>query len=399
VKVTVLTTTFPRHRNDPCGQFIASLLASLPFQFEVVCPSDSALGPLDLPRVQRRMFRNAGVFYGSGGVANWREKRAGVWAVATTLFSMSATALRAASHSAVIWSHWAVPAGLIGALCRLLLRRRHILLLHSADVWLLERMPGGRLLARFIAAHTDEILGVSQDLVARFAHLSGRRGRVLSCGIEPNPFFTARYASAHTPLHTSQRAPARVGTLSRLVPSKGALALAEWADAIAGGLAVAGDGPEATALSELSRRTKNLVYRGPLVGHAKHAFLAELAVFAAPYTRTAWGQQEGLPTAVLEAMAAGCAVVAFRGAVPMELLRHGENGLLVPDEDFVGMTHAINHLLSDSTLCTHLGEAARRSAEPYLLPHISREWARVLAAKPAPRNDTMLALDPGRQRT
>src|SRR5690606_23170508 len=125
-------------------------------------------------------------------------------AVLAAVVNMLIASLRATRESAAIWSHWALPGGLVGALCRLVWRRRHVLLLHSGDVWLLERLAGGRLLARFIASQTDEIFAVSAELGARFTALTGRSVQVLGCGVRANPF------------ERMARQGARVGTLSRL---------------------------------------------------------------------------------------------------------------------------------------------------------------------------------------
>lgn len=65
---------------------------------------------------------------------------------------------------------------------------------------------------------------------------------------------------------------------------------------------------------------------------------------------------EGMPLALLEGMAAGCAVVG--SAVPgvREVLRDGEDGLLVPEGDPQALAAALERLLR------HPGEAARMAA-------------------------------------
>ena len=71
---------------------------------------------------------------------------------------------------------------------------------------------------------------------------------------------------------------------------------------------------------------------------------------------------EGMPNAVLEAMAAGRPVVATRvGGVP-ELIRDGENGHLVEPGDAAGMARAVDRLLGDPARAAAMGEAGRRRA-------------------------------------
>ncbi len=69
-------------------------------------------------------------------------------------------------------------------------------------------------------------------------------------------------------------------------------------------------------------------------------------------------RNEGLPNVVLEAMAAGCPVVATRvGGVP-EAVRDGFNGLLVESEDTAGLAAALDRLLTDRGLAARLSAAA-----------------------------------------
>lgn len=78
---------------------------------------------------------------------------------------------------------------------------------------------------------------------------------------------------------------------------------------------------------------------------------------------------EGMPLALIEAMAAGCAVIG--SAVPgvREVIRDGEDGLLVPEGDAQAMADALERLLRDDSLASRLGAAAHARA----MTHFSRE--------------------------
>ena len=71
---------------------------------------------------------------------------------------------------------------------------------------------------------------------------------------------------------------------------------------------------------------------------------------------------EGMPLALIEGMAAGCAVVG--SAVPgvREVLDDGVDGLLVPGADPQALADALERLLRDDALATRLGHAARERA-------------------------------------
>ena len=73
--------------------------------------------------------------------------------------------------------------------------------------------------------------------------------------------------------------------------------------------------------------------------------------------------QDNLPNTVLEAIACGTPVVGFRvGGIP-EMVREGENGLLVPPGDVAGLAHAIERLLADEPRRSCMSVSARRIAE------------------------------------
>jgi glycosyltransferase involved in cell wall biosynthesis len=91
----------------------------------------------------------------------------------------------------------------------------------------------------------------------------------------------------------------------------------------------------------------------------RDAELARAEVFCLP------SHAEGLPMAMLEAMAAGRAVVATAvGAIP-EALRDGDNGLLVPPRDEQALAGALAHLMGDSALRDRLAGRARATIEQH----------------------------------
>lgn len=71
---------------------------------------------------------------------------------------------------------------------------------------------------------------------------------------------------------------------------------------------------------------------------------------------------EGMPLALVEGMAAGCACVASLVPGIEGLLDEGVTGLLVPEADAPALADALNRLLRDPALAARLGAAARERA-------------------------------------
>ena len=74
---------------------------------------------------------------------------------------------------------------------------------------------------------------------------------------------------------------------------------------------------------------------------------------------------EGMGRVLVEAMAAGLPIVASRvGGIP-DLVKHGENGLLVPPADTSALEKAISALLQDGARRKRMGKAGKKMCGPY----------------------------------
>jgi glycosyltransferase involved in cell wall biosynthesis len=72
---------------------------------------------------------------------------------------------------------------------------------------------------------------------------------------------------------------------------------------------------------------------------------------------------EGMPLSVLEAMAAGCTVVATAVDGTREVVLHETTGLLVPAGDPKALAESIVRLLGNPSYCARLARAARHRVE------------------------------------
>lgn len=78
-------------------------------------------------------------------------------------------------------------------------------------------------------------------------------------------------------------------------------------------------------------------------------------------------ETEGFSVAVIEALAAGCAIVSTDCPGNDEVLENGSNAMVVRVGDVEAMSAALCHLLVDGALRARLGDAARHTAEAYSL--------------------------------
>ncbi|MCS6787800.1 MAG: glycosyltransferase family 4 protein, partial [Aigarchaeota archaeon] len=126
---------------------------------------------------------------------------------------------------------------------------------------------------------------------------------------------------------------------------------------------VAGTG-ERAFIQHLRRRAASLGvggrvrFPGPIPNELVPRYMANAAVF--PYPSRGG---EGIPRAILEAMACGAPVVATRVSGIPEAVVHGETGLLVGRRDVEGLASAIEMILEDKSLAKRLASQARAKVE------------------------------------
>jgi glycosyltransferase involved in cell wall biosynthesis len=149
----------------------------------------------------------------------------------------------------------------------------------------------------------------------------------------------------------------------RLGPQKAlGVALEALAGVPAAALVIAGDGPDRAAL-ELRARELRVDGRTRFLGSVSRE--AVLRLFRAADATLLSSSWENLPHTVLEALVVGSPVIATAvGGVP-EVVRDGENGLLVPPNDPDALAAAIARVLGDDDLRHRLAEAAPGSVAGY----------------------------------
>ncbi len=121
-------------------------------------------------------------------------------------------------------------------------------------------------------------------------------------------------------------------------------------------LAVAGNGPLEPEVRRAADADARVVALGWLREQALHDLLVAADVVVHPSS-----YPEGLPSILLEAAAAGAALVATPAGGTTDLVRHGETGLIVPFGDPPRLAEALELLASDDALRERLIRAARRS--------------------------------------
>lgn len=221
-----------------------------------------------------------------------------------------------------------------------------------------------RLINRWLAEKTARIIAVSsrvRDDILRYDRVQSSKVLVVPNGVE-----MARFA----PSLTRQRARERlgitddryiIGTLGRLETQKGLPYLIEALRLLSESgnrafLLIVGSGREEGRLREMVSRC-GLEDCVQFLGMRRDVpeIHRVMDVFVLP---SLW---EGLPIALLEAMASGLPVVATPvGGIP-EVIQNGKNGLLVPKEDPVALAEALLKIRQSPLWAEELGREGRET--------------------------------------
>jgi glycosyltransferase involved in cell wall biosynthesis len=101
------------------------------------------------------------------------------------------------------------------------------------------------------------------------------------------------------------------------------------------------------------------VLAGPRPQDEVARMMAEATLFVLPSIIASDGQMEGIPVALMEAMASGRAVVSTAISGIPELVEHGTNGLLVQPGDAEALANAMKTLLEDPQRAREMGARGR----------------------------------------
>jgi glycosyltransferase involved in cell wall biosynthesis len=204
--------------------------------------------------------------------------------------------------------------------------------------------PFGMALSRIAARRADAIVAVGTAAAREIEHRLGLRAgrvRVVHNGVPaastPRPATGGRHPAGPVP---------RLGWAGRMDPAKGVDVLLRALVSVPGAtLELVGDGPERAGLEALARALA-LDDRVRFTGWTEDMAAAydRFDVFVLP-SRT-----EAFPLTVLEAMAAGVAVVATDVGSVGEAIVDGTSGLLVRPDDAGALAGALTRVLRDDGL-------------------------------------------------
>ena len=374
----VLASTYPRWPADPEPGFVHELSRRLTecYRVIVLCPHAPGAKPretmdgVEVVRYRYAPERWETLVNDGGIVTNLKRARWKLLLVPGFVLGQAWVAWRLMRRERVdvIHAHWLIPQGLIAALLPWLPGRRvsYVVTSHGADLYALK----GRLLdgiKRFVARRAAAATVVSSAMRERLATLGvpAAHIHVLPMGVDLSERFT--------PDPSVPRSQHEILFVGRLVEKKGLRHLIAALPQVLEGvpdafLTIVGFGPEEAALRQqvhtLGLQAK-VHFLGAVAQTRLPALYRRAALFVAPFVQAESGDQEGLPVALMEAVACGCPVVAGDVAGIEDLLGRMKPYICVDARNAEMLASCIcSRLIDSSTAGLHaqavLEEASRR---------------------------------------
>jgi colanic acid/amylovoran biosynthesis glycosyltransferase len=116
---------------------------------------------------------------------------------------------------------------------------------------------------------------------------------------------------------------------------------------------------ELEKLIEIYNLQEHVILVGPRTQETVAKMLGEADCYVQPSIIAPSGKMEGIPVALMEAMACGLPVVATNISGIPELVRHGETGWLVPEKDPAALADIIEFISSHADIAQTLAHAGR----------------------------------------
>jgi colanic acid/amylovoran biosynthesis glycosyltransferase len=379
-RLLVLASTFPATANDPTPAFIRDLALQEATSYDTTVLVPAVPGGAGRERLESlsvlrfRFFPRRWEDLADGAILeNLRARPSRMLQVPPFLLAEILAVRRAvrATRPDLLHVHWIIPQGVAA-----LLGARRVPMLVTTlggDLYGL-RDPLSRWLIRAVVSRATAITTMNEDMRQRLIELGADPDRTHVLPMGANVVAVRAIAGECTQVE------GRVLFVGRLVEKKG---LAVLIDALRmmphEGLEVhvVGDGP---LRAELTDRAAGLPIKflGALRERNLAAQYGEAEIVVFPSVRAKSGDQDGLPVAMLEAMAAGRAVIASDLPGLGDAIENGVSGVLVPAGDPGALAAQLTGLLHSPSERQHLEAGALARSENYSLATIAARYLKLL---------------------
>jgi glycosyltransferase involved in cell wall biosynthesis len=390
LRVLVVTSTFPRWKNDTDPSFVFELCQQLNksnFIIDVLAPhaygakKHEVIDDINIYRYQYFINKWQNLSYTGGILANLKKHAVNYLLIP---FFLSAQLLFLykrlnTERYDLIHAHWLIPQGFICAVVNKLRGSNAIPVLctaHGSDLVSLKD-PLTVLLKSWTIANIAKVSLVSKSLLAYMDGLNivERDVEICPMGVDFNSTFKVR--------PEIKREHNKLIYVGRLIKEKGVRHILEALKIVREDhpdvtLDIIGDGPERDELEDLSRESDlsdSVTFFGALNKNELPKYYSRAAIALVPSI-----VQEGFGLVIIEAMACGCATIVSDFDTSREIITPKVNGLLSLPANSSDIANKINDLFSNKVLLETILNNGRDSVvAKFNWPIIANRYAELMA--------------------
>lgn len=234
---------------------------------------------------------------------------------------------------------------------------------HGFDISAIPHLKGEGFYTSLLKAKNHTSLAITRLWQNRLEDMGAPKPAYIPLGVHLQNFpFNAR------PLPKGR--PVKLITVGRLMQKKGQAdvlqALAALPKSLSWEYHLVGTGPqeaELKSITELLELTDHVHFHGALPHPETRKRLSESDAFLLPSRTASNGDMEGLPVAIMEALASGMPTLSTVHSGIPELITHNHSGLLSDEGDIESLTENLRLLLETPSLWPTLTTNARRKIE------------------------------------
>ncbi|MDX2377019.1 glycosyltransferase [Microbacterium sp. LRZ72] len=400
--VLVVASTFPSGPSDTVPRFVLDQVVALrrirpTWRFTVLAPHDARSGTVD--RRQHEEFLELRFHYarprrweklaGHGIMPAIRRHPALIFFVPALLWSEYRAIRRVVREDRpdLIYAHWFTPQAMAVAPVAWRARLPFVFTTHASDVAIWGRFGiAGKIVVRSVSRAAKALTAVSETSLLRMRRFfpddewtssAGKRA-VIPMGID----LAVPDVGGASNSFPGERVVLFVG---RLAEKKGVRYLIEAFAAVRADtpdvrLVVVGDGPLRRVLENQAAVLGDCIeFAGYRTGAEKERLLQRADVVVVPSIVAADGDAEGMPVALLEALARGKATIATESSNAGEIDAPPDAVVMCADADADALARAMREVLAwpdDRRAAASL--AARRAAEQFAWPDVAERTAQFL---------------------
>lgn len=376
-KLLVTASTFPRYKHDTEPSFIYDLCKEYTKYYDVTVLVPAAPGAKDFEEMEGMHVIRYHYFpikkletlcYPGAIVPRIKEKKVRMLLVPFLFCSMFFNLKKIIKHFDFVHCNWLIPQGIIQAF----FKKPYILTGLGGDVTSLNKGIVKKLKQKSVN-NAKVVTAVSHDLkkeLEKVYHAQNVKVIPMGCDLS---LFSPENRKENLFGDDGKKIILFVG---RLAEKKGAQYLIQAIEKLENiKLVIVGDGPEKKMLYELAKKSKQeILFLGSKNKTELQEIYASCDVFCVPSVIAKDGDKDGLPVALIEAMASGSPVVASDVGGIGEAVINGENGYLIQPEEVEELAESLKKILDDKILRKDFSIQARKKAEEFDFQKIGKEY-------------------------